>query len=65
MPNHDVGQAERVRQHVRRIMDQLTRHQRSQGNNGLAPTAGDSSTTFFDPKTGKTVIIKTKPPTKT
>jgi hypothetical protein len=51
MPNHDVDQTERVRQHVRRIIDQLARHQlkRSLGNNpSLGPgialrTRGSSS----------------------
>jgi hypothetical protein len=72
MPNHDVDQTERVRQHVRRIIDQLARHQlkRSLGNNpslgpGIALRTRGSSRTFFDPKTGQTVTINPKPRTKT
>jgi hypothetical protein len=72
MPHDDVDQTERVRQHVRRIIDQLTQLQlkRSQENKpslgpDIALRTRGSSRTFFDPKTGRTVTINPRPRTKT
>ena len=72
VPNHDVDQTERVRQHVRRIMNQLTRDhlKRSQENKpslgpGMALRTRAGSRTFLDPTTGQAVTTKPKPRIKT
>jgi len=63
MPNYDVA-TERVRQHLRRTLDQL-RINLIFGP-GFAPSLrGRISMRVFDPKTGQTVTITPKLRTKT
>jgi hypothetical protein len=63
MPNCDVA-TERVRQHLRRILDQLRNNPIRGPGFALPSSRGRRSMRVFDPKTGQTVTIKPKPRTK-